>query len=214
MSFRRCVRGRLLNTASRDWKKLTFYYFADAYINFNSLVTDLFKIYKTRIWMSAINPASFATPSAGLQPPSGIGPGALRVGRASPSERRQQQQEHPAYNGFGAPRTSPGSFGQPFDRNAGLSTPRTTDMAHVYNQPYQQFGQGARQPVLSMGEYLQSDQPQMNPLSTFNPANYGTVDSGLSEYTNSVGQNANGLRGMHPMCTDWVGNFQGLSLGL
>jgi hypothetical protein len=28
---------------NRDWKKLTFYYFADAYINFNSLVTDLFK---------------------------------------------------------------------------------------------------------------------------------------------------------------------------
>ncbi|EHK96896.1 hypothetical protein M7I_7368 [Glarea lozoyensis 74030] len=34
-----------------DWKKLTFYYFADAYINFNSLVTDLFKVYKTRIWI-------------------------------------------------------------------------------------------------------------------------------------------------------------------
>jgi hypothetical protein len=46
--------------ASRDWKKLTFYYFADSYINFNSLVTDLFKVYKTRIWMSAMNPAAFA----------------------------------------------------------------------------------------------------------------------------------------------------------
>ncbi|TKA61955.1 hypothetical protein B0A49_13319, partial [Cryomyces minteri] len=42
-----------------DWKKLTFYYFADNYVNFNPLVTDLFKIWKTRIWMSAINPASF-----------------------------------------------------------------------------------------------------------------------------------------------------------
>ncbi|THC90407.1 hypothetical protein EYZ11_010126 [Aspergillus tanneri] len=57
-----------------DWKKLTFYYFADSYINFNSLVTDLFKIYKTRIWMSAINPASFVTPpSAGLQSPNPLG---------------------------------------------------------------------------------------------------------------------------------------------
>lgn len=53
-----------------DWKKLTFYYFADSYINFNSLVTDLFKIYKTRIWMSAINPASFVTPpTPGLSGP-------------------------------------------------------------------------------------------------------------------------------------------------
>ncbi|KKY38056.1 putative psp1 domain-containing protein [Diaporthe ampelina] len=76
-----------------DWKKLTFYYFADSYINFNSLVTDLFKIYKTRIWMSAINPASFASPSLGLQTPSGIGPGAVGVGRGGSSDRRQNQQQ-------------------------------------------------------------------------------------------------------------------------
>ena len=55
---------------SRDWKKLTFYYYAEAYVNFNSLVTDLFKIYKTRIWMSAINPASFVSPP-NIQPSSG-----------------------------------------------------------------------------------------------------------------------------------------------
>lgn len=42
-----------------DYRKLTFFYYAEEYINFNDLVTDLFKVYKTRIWMSAINPASF-----------------------------------------------------------------------------------------------------------------------------------------------------------
>ncbi|KAK5106881.1 hypothetical protein LTS08_001004 [Lithohypha guttulata] len=53
-----------------DGKKLTFYFFSTEYINFNSLVTDLFKMYKTRIWMSAINPASFQSPvsSLGLTP--------------------------------------------------------------------------------------------------------------------------------------------------
>lgn len=75
----------------RDWKKLTFYYFADAYINFNSLVTDLFKIYKTRIWMSAINPASFASPTLGIQAPSGVGPGAVGAGRAAGTNERRQQ---------------------------------------------------------------------------------------------------------------------------
>ncbi|KAI0392669.1 hypothetical protein F5Y17DRAFT_343424 [Xylariaceae sp. FL0594] len=77
-----------------DWKKLTFYYFADSYINFNSLVTDLFKIYKTRIWMSAINPASFASPTLGLQAPSGVGPGVVgvgRVGSSSNADRRGNQ---------------------------------------------------------------------------------------------------------------------------
>ncbi|KEQ59494.1 PSP1-domain-containing protein, partial [Aureobasidium melanogenum CBS 110374] len=39
-----------------DWKKLTFYFYSTEYINFNLLVGDLFKIYKTRIWLSAINP--------------------------------------------------------------------------------------------------------------------------------------------------------------
>ncbi|KAI1117548.1 hypothetical protein F5Y14DRAFT_353510 [Nemania sp. NC0429] len=74
-----------------DWKKLTFYYFADCYINFNSLVTDLFKIYKTRIWMSAINPASFASPTLGLQAPSGVGPGAVGLGRAGGSNNADRR---------------------------------------------------------------------------------------------------------------------------
>jgi len=65
-----------------DGKKLTFYFFSTEYINFNSLVTDLFKLYKTRIWMSAINPASFQSPVSqlGLTPiyPN-TGPGAASV---------------------------------------------------------------------------------------------------------------------------------------
>lgn len=73
---------------------MTFYYFADAYINFNSLVTDLFKTYKTRIWMSAINPASFATSSLGLTGPSGIGPGAVGSQRLSRPGNRVQHDVH------------------------------------------------------------------------------------------------------------------------
>ncbi|THX22294.1 PSP1-domain-containing protein [Aureobasidium pullulans] len=64
-----------------DWKKLTFYFYSTEYINFNLLVGDLFKIYKTRIWLSAINPAAFR--SRPNQPPSSIGPGAIQPG-ASP----------------------------------------------------------------------------------------------------------------------------------
>jgi hypothetical protein len=61
-----------------DWKKLTFYFYSTEYINFNLLVGDLFKIYKTRIWLSAINPAAFR--SRPNQPPSSIGPGAIPAG--------------------------------------------------------------------------------------------------------------------------------------
>lgn len=48
-------------------------------MNFNELVTDLFKQYKVRIWMSAVNPASVVNPAGAMQtpPPSAIGPGAI-----------------------------------------------------------------------------------------------------------------------------------------
>ena len=62
--------------SSRDWNKLIFYYYADHYVNFKELVNDLYKLYKVRLWMSAVNPASFS-PNAINQPPTGIGPGAL-----------------------------------------------------------------------------------------------------------------------------------------
>jgi PSP1 C-terminal conserved region len=47
------------NISYRDYKKLTFYFYAEQYINFNDLVTELFKIWKLRIWLSAVNPASY-----------------------------------------------------------------------------------------------------------------------------------------------------------
>jgi hypothetical protein len=53
-------------------KKLTFYYYAETYIDFTNLVGDLFKVWKTRIWMSGVNPASFA---AAHNPNATIGPG-------------------------------------------------------------------------------------------------------------------------------------------
>lgn len=62
-----------------DYHKLTYFYYAESYVNFNDLVTDLFKQYKVRIWMSAVNPASVVNPAGLMQipPPSAIGPGAI-----------------------------------------------------------------------------------------------------------------------------------------
>jgi hypothetical protein len=67
------------DTRIRDYNKLTYFYYAESYVNFNELVTDLFKQYKVRIWMSAVNPASVVNPAGAMQipPPSAIGPGAI-----------------------------------------------------------------------------------------------------------------------------------------
>jgi hypothetical protein len=70
-------------TDLRDYHKLTYFYYAESYVNFNELVTDLFKQYKVRIWMSAVNPASVVNPAgmAQVPPPSAIGPGAIMSSR-------------------------------------------------------------------------------------------------------------------------------------
>ncbi|KAF2204545.1 hypothetical protein GQ43DRAFT_469018 [Delitschia confertaspora ATCC 74209] len=81
-----------------DYHKLTYFYYADAYVNFNDLVTDLFKQYKVRIWMSAVNPASVVNPTGLMQvpPPSAIGPGAI-IHSNSPNASL------PVGPGFGSP---------------------------------------------------------------------------------------------------------------
>ncbi|KAK3371292.1 hypothetical protein B0T24DRAFT_530349 [Lasiosphaeria ovina] len=199
-----------------DWKKLTFYYFADSYINFNSLVTDLFKIYKTRIWMSAINPASFASPALGLQAPSGIGPGAVGVGRGSgTAERRQNTQPEPqaAYSGSaqpsrGAPSAFPVAYGS--DRAVVPGTPGYPVGNYPYNH-YSAFGNTARPGALPFAPGMMQ-----------NPDSYtGSFPSG-GDYAARIGrfptpQSAAGAQ--HDQAVpalgqqnDWVGAFHGLSL--
>jgi hypothetical protein len=189
--------------ACRDWKKLTFYYFADAYINFNSLVTDLFKIYKTRIWMSAINPASFVTPTAGLQPPGSVGPAGMSFGQEVPAERRRQH-EFPGYG-----------HGQPGPQAAADVGRDIGQARSPYADPYQAFGQAGRQPGLGLTGFAPGLQQQADPFSSY-PSNYGGImDSNVGEYGTQNQAGAGALRQTHPTHPthgDWVNNFQGLSL--
>ncbi|KAJ9620265.1 hypothetical protein H2203_008030 [Taxawa tesnikishii (nom. ined.)] len=145
-----------------DWKKLTFYYFAETYINFNSLVTDLFKIYKTRIWMSAINPASFA--SNALQPPSGVGPGALQ-GRDTPMDNSR-----PGLIGGIAPGQDPDPLGAiPPSQNP------TTNSYQQLMLARQQFQQ--EQQARVYGQYSQANQMQPFTSTSATTATGQTPDS-------------------------------------
>lgn len=197
-----------------DWKKLTFYYFADSYINFNSLVTDLFKIYKTRIWMSAINPASFASPTLGLQAPSGIGPGAVGVGRGTGgSERRQNPQPEPQSAFSGPPSSGRGFQGSSFPQS--YANDRAVVQSSSYQQPsypYGGSGYGGTFANMSRGgsAYLPSmvqtlDSYQGGAFSQ--PSDYGAM---RARYPGGQGQMPTDS-GM-PAQSEWVGQFQGLSL--
>lgn len=184
---------------------MTFYYFADNYINFNSLVTDLFKIYKTRIWMSAINPASFASPSIG-QTPSGIGPGAVGVGRNAPNDRRQnpQQQQEPQQPAF----TSASAAGRPF----ALASPFANDRGTAtFPQPAYPYNYGGFNSVPR--PVAPSFTPSVDPYATAFPGSEYQQRSrgGFPPPQSAVPQNDQPIS---PLTTqnDWIGSFQGLSL--
>ncbi|KAG9248192.1 hypothetical protein BJ878DRAFT_538602 [Calycina marina] len=185
-----------------DWKKLTFYYFADAYINFNSLVTDLFKVYKTRIWMSAINPASFASPSLGLQAPSGIGPGAVIApgSRTSQVERRPQQ-EQPSFLVPQVAQHLPNAYTQAFsplvDRGA---------MPHA----------GFQQPGFSYGYSPFSSAPRnvgVSPGGGYGPMLDTGYGSGFATPTDYTRAHDNRLTSLHASTPNIEGDYRSSAIG-
>ena len=201
---------------NRDWKKLTFYYFADAYINFNSLVTDLFKVYKTRIWMSAINPASFASPSLGLQAPSGIGPGAVGVSRPTQNERRPPP-EQPSY---GVPpaagRGFQGTFAQPFTSSLDRQTmPPTAFQPSGYTYGYSPFATAPRNVAVSPSGYVPG---MIDPFAGYTPtadyqglpARFPSPHSSTPNHDSSeYGRQSSGIP---TPSAEWISSFQGLSM--
>lgn len=172
----------------RDWKKLTFYYFADSYINFNCLVTDLFKIYKTRIWMSAINPASFVTPpTAGLSGPSGMSNPLYSQDTAHADHR------HHDGRAYGGAREGIDTGREGLPNPVGM-------IRTAFGEPYQSFAQPSRQT-----EGWQSD-----PFAPYSPTGYGSLETGFSDYpASSAGSNG---AARSPAQGEWVGRFQSLSL--
>ncbi len=158
--------------------------------------------------MSAINPASFASPTLGLQAPSGIGPGAVGVGRStSAADRRQNpsadtQPAYPSSSGQ-APRTAQSTFPQPFNpdrpvvQGSGFPPP-----SYPYH-PYGGFGNASR------------------PTPAFAPGMVPNLDTSTGGFAAQVGARYPSPSGaaqydpsISPLTTqtDWVGAFQGLSL--
>ena len=198
-------------TRCRDWKKLTFYYFADAYINFNPLVTDLFKIYKTRIWMSAINPASFITPSTGLQLPTGLGPGAFSQDSDIYSDRRSQK-HNPGFSVASPSQVLPGVFDRAWDPNRDATAPLSMPFPHAYGttlQPHDVDNRPLEQFAIDYhgGHQATSLQPR------YSPTGYNVADLDHSSYTMSLDNSNTGTRKPHALGNDWSHAFQGLSLG-
>lgn len=221
-------------TSFRDGKKLTFYYFADTYINFNSLVTDLFKVYKTRIWMSAINPASFQTPtsSLGLQPAFSAQHGhgiSGAHGRDSPAGRRRQQQQQGQYGQQGQAQGQMGMGYNDYENDRfGEQANISMGMRGGYMNQYQPFpgagmqqsafgppqGQDPMDPFGQYGMYAGAPGPygMLNPAApTFSAGGGGGHIPGSRGQAPRGGHGQNGQR--DSPVNDWTTRFQGLNLG-
>lgn len=197
----------------RDWKKLTFYYFADEYINFNSLVTDLFKIYKTRIWMSAINPASFQTPLGGLQIPSGAGPSNFSTDPDQYPSRRQQRQHTAAPTSAGAMQPTNGTFDNTWSSNRSGNAINGMAFPQPYGQQFSGHDLDIRQLDQYSLDYRQGLPQVLNMSSPFGSSGYGAPNLHHSSPFASRPESTNG--GPHSLQAgrDWNQTFQDLSLG-
>ncbi|KAI0874832.1 hypothetical protein GGS24DRAFT_326099 [Hypoxylon argillaceum] len=199
-----------------DWKKLTFYYFADSYINFNSLVTDLFKIYKTRIWMSAINPASFASPTLGLQAPSGVGPGAVGLGRAGASNNadRRTNQAHESQSTFANANPTGRSFQPAFSApfNATDRQPASTSAYPPAGFPYSAYGNYSGAPRAAT--YLPSMMQTMDAYGAGFSQNGEFPPTMRARFANphDAPSSHDQAQPSLPTTNEWASAFQGLSL--
>ncbi|KAH5009958.1 hypothetical protein HBI74_203110 [Parastagonospora nodorum] len=159
-----------------DYHKLTYYYYAESYVNFNELVTDLFKQYKVRIWMSAINPASVINPAGNMQvqPPSAVGPGAImrsHAGNSSfavgPGFGNNNHRAHHQY-GRNAQQAPQGGYDDGYNAFS-YQLPSYNPQANTYVNPYQ--NQRFNQQVY--GNYPMQAGAYPNATASGSPMNYG-----------------------------------------
>lgn len=150
--------------------------------------------------MSAINPASFASPSLGLQAPSGVGPGAVGHNK-QPHDRRQQYQQDQSYGqrttGYGGP-----SQYQQTDR--GSVSP------NALQQPFAGYGFSSfgAPPRTGTGGY---GMQQIDPFVAFAPTDYAGMSN---RFPSPHGGQDQGDYGRQAGANDqWMSSFQSLSLG-
>ncbi|KAF9114242.1 hypothetical protein BGX27_011368 [Mortierella sp. AM989] len=158
-----------------DRRKLTFYFIAERRIDFRELVRDLFKIYKTRIWMYAVSPSMAAqSSSAGLHtssPPLSVSQIQQQPQQQQPQQQQQQQQQqqlHQQHPQGSSVMTSPSVPRQhaehPLSPTTPMSNYHNSQYPRQYQQPqhmqYNQYPQYTQIPLHLQQQHQQLQQQQ------------------------------------------------------
>lgn len=165
-------------------------------------MTDLFKQYKVRIWMSAVNPASVVNPAGMMQvqPPSAIGPGAILHSNAGRS--------HGVGYGFGNNNRGGAHYGK-LNRGMMKMILANTAQGRGRQQPAQGQGQGSYDDGYNAFAY---QLPNYNTQTHYNSqASYGMPPWAAhnqqqmymppGQYPNATGNSPMNYNGFYPPST-------------
>ena len=163
--------------------------------------------------MSAINPASFVTPIAGLQLPSGLGPGAFNPATGTYSSR-QQQKSGMGYPAVGTPSGTQGVFDRFWEPNQDIATTNGPPIQQIHPQAFQNFGHEPHQADHAIVDYQGGPGQQIfNLQARYATAAYPMASLQHPAYEIQSNTTSGTLRKHQGLRSDWSDVFQGLSLG-
>lgn len=165
--------------------------------------------------MSAINPASFLTPVAGLQLSAGAGPGVFNPDADRFPDRRHQKGSSnfvPA-GPFSAFHAGPAGFGGMWDPSQEVGAPGGIAFPHAYSQQFQPQDLDIGHLDVYPLEYRQLGQQVGGLQPRFPGAPYDISNAQHSSYQYPHDQGNGAARKSHGLGKDFSHTFQRLSLG-
>ena len=160
--------------------------------------------------MSAINPASFVTPVAGLQLPSGLGPGAFNPEPDSYSTRQQPRSglTYPV----GTTSATQGAIDRSWEPNPDVGSSAST-FSHIYSHAFQPHAVEPHQAEHPAVDYRGSGQQLLTQHARYAAAPYQLTNLPLHAYTLEPESSNEAARKPQVFRSDWNHALQGLSLG-
>ncbi len=170
--------------------------------------------------MSAINPASFVTPTSSLNVPPPFAAIGLRGGRSSPVGRRRHQ-------GHNLGQNSAGEYADAAEHTRGLAAAQGTGLRNAYFNPYQSLNIGGgiqqqqqQQPQPQQGPEMTGLQHAVynhlgsaDPFTSYTGHHYAMLDPNAPSFSTSQRSASRPSQGERSPGHDWAGNFQSLTLG-
>ena len=161
--------------------------------------------------MSAINPASFVTPTSSLNVPPPFSALGVHGGRNSPTGRRR----HPAHS---LTQSSAGEYADPTDHTRSLAASQGTNLRNAYPSPYQglSLASGIQQQSHDMAGLSHAMYNPLGSSDAFTPFTghqYAMLDPNAPTFSTSQRAFSRPHQGERSPGQDWTGSFRSLTLG-